>query len=93
MRLPQVCLQQRVVQTVERMLSPKLPTENPILLCAYEDTDGEIFFIHEDNFEIGDMVEATVEDWKLPPSIEDEEAMVGGRSSGKTLEGSKRHTR
>jgi hypothetical protein len=37
-----------------------------------------MFFMHNENFEVGDMIESTLDDWKLPPSIEDEDDMPGG---------------
>jgi hypothetical protein len=53
-------------------LSPKLLTATPIFTNAYEDTEGEMSF--NSHFEIEEVVELTFEDWKLPPSIEDEES-------------------
>jgi hypothetical protein len=45
-----------------------------------------MILIPNENFEMEDMVEPILEDWKLPPSIEDEEAMPGSRPLGMTLE-------
>jgi hypothetical protein len=56
------------------MLDLQLLTAKPILSHAYGYGDGEAFFIYDDNFELGDMDESILRDWKLPPSIEDEEA-------------------
>lgn len=36
-------------------------------------------FVHNDNFGIEDLVDSNLEDWKLPLSIEDEEAMLADR--------------
>lgn len=44
---------------------------------------------HNDNFKIEDVVDSATEDWKLPASIEDDEAMLGGKPLGMTLEEAK----
>jgi hypothetical protein len=72
------------------MLIKKLCIANPILTHAYEVRGGEMVFLHNGNFEIEDLVESTFEDWKLPPSIEDEEAMPGAKSRDIILEEAKR---
>lgn len=59
------------------MLNPKL-TAKSILTHECEEREVDMFFIQNDNFEIEDIVESTLEDWRLPPSIEDEDAMLGG---------------
>jgi hypothetical protein len=66
---------QPAVKTVDhKMLGPQLLTAKVVLSLEREYTDGEIFSIYNDNFELGDVDESILEDWKLPPSIEDEEA-------------------
>lgn len=67
-------------------MQPETPHRKTILAQAYEFTDSEMFFFHEDNVEIEDVVESTLEDWKLPPSIEDEEDRLGDRPLGIILE-------
>ena len=42
--------------------------------------------ISYDNIEIEEVGVMTLEDWKLPPSIEDEEAISGGKSLDAILE-------
>ena len=80
MCLPQVCPRsQSFMRTINQRMQPETPHRKPTLAQAYEFTDGEMFFIHEDNVEIEDMVESTLEDWKLPPSIEDEEDRLSDR--------------
>lgn len=56
------------------MPGPQPLTAKLIPSFESEYTDGEIFSIYNDNFELGDVDESTLEDWKLPPSIEDEAA-------------------
>jgi hypothetical protein len=68
------------------MLGTKFCTSEPALSHAYGDTEDEMYFIHSDSSEIKDTLELTFEDWRLPPSIEDEEAMPGGRLPIKNFE-------
>lgn len=78
---------QLLIQTVDRRtLSPKLLAAKHILPHAYEDMKGEMFFVHNDNFEIEDVEELALEDWKLPPSIEDGDAILGDKPIGTILE-------
>jgi hypothetical protein len=56
------------------MLGPRLLIAKPILSLESEYIDGEIFSIYNDNFELVNVDESALEDWELPPSIEDEEA-------------------
>lgn len=55
------------------MHGPQLFTAKFILSLESEYTNGKIFPICNDNFELGDVDESTLGDWELPPSIEDEE--------------------
>jgi hypothetical protein len=87
MRLPQACPRsQSFMRTINQRMQTETPHRKTILAQAYEFTDSEMFFFHEDNVEIEDVVESTLEDWKLPPSIEDEEDRLGDRPLGIILE-------
>jgi hypothetical protein len=87
MCLPQVSPRsQSFMRTINQRRQPETPHRETIPAQAYEFTDGEMFFIHEDNVEIEDVVESTLEDWKLPPSIEDEEDSTSDRPLGIILE-------
>jgi hypothetical protein len=87
MCLPQVCPRSlSFMRTINQRMQPETPHHKTILAQAYEFTDGEMFFIHEDNVKTEDMFESTLEDWKLPPSIEDEEDRLSDRPLGIILE-------
>jgi hypothetical protein len=57
------------------MFSARLLTANPSPAHTFEETEGEMF-IHNKHFD-GDMIELSLDDWKLPPPIEHEDAMSG----------------
>lgn len=53
------------MRTINQRTQPETPHRKTILAQAYEFTNGEMFFIRQDNVEIEDVVESTLEDWKL----------------------------
>jgi hypothetical protein len=66
MCLPQVCPRsQTFMRTINQRMQPETSRRKTILAQAYEFTDGEMFFIRQDNVEIEDVVESALEDWKL----------------------------
>jgi len=76
-----------VIQTVDQgIFSPKLFTKEPTLTHAFGEAKGEMFLINNENFEAEYMIESTLNDWRLPPSLEDEDSMPGDKTSEIILE-------
>jgi hypothetical protein len=60
------------------MLGLRLFTVKSVVPHDREEADGKIN-LNYDSFGLGEIVESTLENWQLPPSIEDEEAMLSSR--------------
>lgn len=63
----------------QRLLNPKRVTAKAILTFIRRFKMPGLL-INNDNVEMWDVGELTLENWKLPPSIEDEEAVSGGKT-------------